>query len=136
MGVHTDVAGNVTETVGGAKVTGAIGDVVLDVGGNKTEKALGRVAVVKGDEAETVGGNRMVMIGGAIYDKVDGGQSVTAGAPATFIGAFQKFEAATAITFSCGASEVVIDGSGISITSPIVAFLSPKIQLTKKVSEA
>jgi len=136
MGVHLDVAGNVTESVGAAKATGAIGNVVLDVGGNKDETALGRVAVVKGDEAETVGGNRMVMIGGAIYDKVDGGQSVTAGGPATFIGAFQKFEAGTAITFTCGASEVVIDGSGVSITSPLVAILSPKIQLTKKVTEA
>jgi type VI secretion system secreted protein VgrG len=136
MGVNTEVGGNMTETVATAKVTGAIGDIVLDVGGNKTEMAMGRVAVVKGDEAETVGGNRMVMIGGAIYDKVDGGQSVTAGGPATFIGAFHKMEAATAITFSCGASEVVIDGSGVTITSPLIAFLSPKIQLTKKVTEA
>jgi type VI secretion system secreted protein VgrG len=136
MGVKTTVAGNMNETVGAAKVTGAVGNITLDVGGNKTETALGRVTVVKGDEAETIGGNRMVMIGGAIYDKVDGGQTVQAGGPATFIGAFQKFEASGGITFKCGASEVVVDDSGVTITSPAVAVLSPKIQLTKKVSQA
>ncbi len=136
MGVKTEVGGNMNETVGAAKVTGAIGDITLDVGGNKNETALGRVAVVKGDEAETIGGNRMVMIGGVIYDKVGGGQTVQAGGPATFIASFQKFEAAGAITFKCGASEMVVDDSGVTITSPMVAVLSPKIQLTKKVSQA
>lgn len=135
MGVHTEAAGNLTETVGGAKVTGAIGNITLDVGGNKTETALGRIAVVKGDEAETVTGNRMVMVGGAIFDKVGGGQTVTAGGPATFIGSFQKFDAATSITFKCGESEVVIDGSGVTIKGLAVAVLSPKIQLTKKVAQ-
>jgi len=97
--------------------------------------ALGRVTVVKGDEAETIGGNRMVMVGGVIYDKVGGNQTVTADAPATFIGSFQKFEAATSITFKCGDSEVLIDGSGVTIKALAVAILSPKIQLTKKVAQ-
>jgi type VI secretion system secreted protein VgrG len=44
-------------------------------------------------------------------------------------------EAASMIVLKCGASEVVIDDSGVSITSPLVAFLAPKIQLPKKVSE-
>lgn len=135
MGVHTEVAGNLNEKVGAAKVNGAIGNITLDVGGNKTETALGRVAVVKGDEAETVTGNRMVMVGGAVFDKVGGGQTVTAGGPATFIGALHKFDAATSITFKCGASEVVIDGSGVTIKGAAVAVLSPKIQLTKKVAQ-
>ena len=135
MGVHTEAAADLSETIGGAKVNGAIGNITLDVGGNKNENCLGRVAVVKGDEAESVGGNRMVMVGAAIFDKVDGGQTVTAGGPATFIGSFQKFEAKTSITFKCGSSEVVVDGSGVTIKGLAVAVLSPKIQLTKKVAQ-
>jgi len=135
MGIKTEAAGNLTETVGGAKVNGAIGNITIDVGGNKNENCLGRVAVVKGDEAESVGGNRMVMVGAAIFDKVGGSQTVTAGGPATFIASFQKFEAKTAITFKCGESEVVVDGSGVTIKGLAVAALSPKIQLTKKVAQ-
>jgi type VI secretion system secreted protein VgrG len=66
---------------------------------------------------------------------VAGGVAIEATAPATFIGAFQKLEAATAITLTCGASTVVIDGSGIAITSPIVTITAGKISLTKAVSE-
>ncbi len=89
----------------------------------------------KGGESEEVGGTKTTMVGGAIVDKLGGTHSITAQGPATFIGAFHKMEASGAITFKCGASEVVIDGSGISIKSPLVAILAPKIQLPKKVSE-
>jgi len=75
------------------------------------------------------------MVGGAIIDKLDGSQEITAGGPATFVGAFHKIEAGESIVFKCGASEVVIAADGISITSPIVAFLAPKIHLPNKVTE-
>ena len=75
------------------------------------------------------------MVGGAIVDKLSGSHAIQAGGPATFIGAFHKVEAAGKIVFKCGASELVVDSSGVTITSPIVAFLAPKIQLPKKVSE-
>lgn len=136
MGIHTQVGGSMTESVGAAKATGAVGDITTNVGGSKTDQALGFVHYAKGDEAESIGASRTMMVGGVVYDKVSGGKNVQAGAPATFIGAFHKIEAATSITLKCGASEIVIDGSGVSITSPVVAFLAPKIQLAQDVDEA
>ncbi len=44
------------------------------------------------------------MIGGAVLEKIAGSHNITAGAPATFVGAFHKIEAGTAITLKCGAS--------------------------------
>ena len=136
MGVHTTVSGTMTESVSAAKVTGAIGDITTNVAGAKTDKALGFVHFAKGDQAESIAAGRQAMVTGLIYDKITGSRNTKAGAPATFIGAFHKIEAGTSITLKCGESEVVIDGSGIAITSPMVAFLSPKIQLTKDVDEA
>ena len=89
----------------------------------------------KGGEQETVKGPRTTMVGGAIVDKLKGSHQVTADAPATFIGAFHKLEASEAITLKCGASEVVIDGSGITITSALTTILASKIHLPKKVTE-
>ncbi len=136
MGVHTEVAGDVTEKVGGARVTGAIGHIATTIAGDKTEKAVGTVAVVKGDEAETIGGNHMALVGGAVLDKVSGGYSVSAGGPASFIGAFHKIDASGSITFKAGDSELVIDSSGVTIKGTLVSILASKIQLTKKVTEA
>jgi type VI secretion system secreted protein VgrG len=75
------------------------------------------------------------MVGGAIVDKLKGSHAVQAGGPATFIGAFQKMEAKTSITLKCGGSEVVIDGSGITVKGALVAMLAPKIHLPKNVTE-
>jgi len=74
-------------------------------------------------------------VGGAIVDKLKGSHQVEAGGPATFIGAFHKMEAKGAITLKCGASEVVIDKSGVTVTSPMVTFMAGKIHLPKDVSE-
>ena len=76
-----------------------------------------------------------VVVGGAIVDKHKGSHEIEAGGPATFIGAFHKLDAKGAITLKCGASEVVLDGSGLTITSPALAIAGSKIQLTKKVGE-
>ncbi|NUP06744.1 MAG: type VI secretion system tip protein VgrG [Polyangiaceae bacterium] len=134
-GITSDVGGNVTETIGLAKVTGTFGATNETTAGNKTVNALGQIVFAKAGESENAGGNATNMVGGLVYDNIKGSYSVEGGGPATFIGAFHKWEAATSITFKAGASEVVIDGSGVTITSPIVAVLSSKIQLTKSVSQ-
>ena len=93
------------------------------------------VVLSKADETEKVSGAKKTMVGGAILEKVAGGYSVTAGGPASFVGAFHKLEAATSITLKCGGSEIVIDASGITIKSLMVTFAAPKITLTEDVSE-
>jgi type VI secretion system secreted protein VgrG len=93
------------------------------------------VIITKADETEKVTGSKTTMVGGAILEKIGGGHSITAGAPATFVGAFHKIEAGTSITLKCGASEVVIDGSGIAMTSPLVTITAGKISMTKAVAE-
>ena len=132
---HDEIAGNLTETIGLAKLTAALADQSVSIGGNKTLTALGRLTYTKGDESDAASGAVTNMIGGLVYDKVKGGYNITAGAPATFIGAFHKLEAKTAITLSCGASKVVIDGSGVTIESPIITITCGKITMTKSVAE-
>ncbi|MEO5726408.1 MAG: type VI secretion system tip protein TssI/VgrG, partial [Byssovorax sp.] len=134
-GVNNEIAGSVKETVGTAKVEMILGNRTETVGGSKTETALGLVIITKGDETEKVTGAKTTMVGGAILEKIGGGHSITAGAPATFIGAFHKIEAGTSITLKCGASEVVIDGSGIAMSSPLVTITAGKVSMTKAVSE-
>jgi type VI secretion system secreted protein VgrG len=134
-GVNNEIAGNVKETVGTAKIEMVLGNRTETVGGSKTESALGLVIITKGDETEKVTGAKTSMVGGAILEKIGGNHSITAGSPATFIGAFHKIEAGTSITLKCGASEVVIDGSGIAMTSPLVTITAGKVSMTKSVSE-
>ena len=134
-GVNTNVTGNLTQSVGAAHIEMALGNRAEEIGGSKTENSLGLVIITKGDETETVTGAKTAMVGGAILEKIAGGHSVTAGAPATFIGAFHKIEAASSITLSCGASTVTIDGGGISLVSPLVTITAGKVTLAKSVSE-
>jgi type VI secretion system secreted protein VgrG len=134
-GIDTDVAGSMTQNAGAAHVEVVVGDRAESAGGSKTETALGLVVLSKGGESETVGGAKTCMVGGAIVDKLKGSHQVEASAPATFIGAFHKMEAKGTITFKCGASEVVIDGSGISVTSPMISVMGSKIHLPKDVAE-
>lgn len=133
--IDTNINGSMTESVGAATVQIAVGNYAESVGGSKTESALGLVVLAKGDETEQAGGSMTKMVGGAIFDKVKGGISITAGGPATFIGAFHKIEAANSITLSCGASTVTIDGGGITIASPIVTITAGKVTLKGAVSE-
>jgi type VI secretion system secreted protein VgrG len=133
--VETNVGGDMTQTIGAARVEMALGNRSESVGGNKTEAALGLVIVAKGDENETVSGATTRLVGGAVLEKIGGNRVIEAGASATFIGAFHKVDAGTSITFKCGASEVVVDGGGVRITSPVITITAAKIALTKSVSE-
>jgi type VI secretion system secreted protein VgrG len=121
--------------VGAAQAEIVIGSRAETVGGNKDEKAIGLVVLSKAGESEKVGGSKTTMVGGLIYDKLKGSHQIEAGGPATFIGAFHKIEAKTKITFKCGASSVVVDGSGFTVLAPLVTVLAAKIQLPKKVAE-
>ena len=134
-GIKTEVGGNLDQTIGLAKLSAAWGDMASTITGDKTVKSLGQIIYSKADETEATDADVMTMVGGLIYDKVAGGVAIEAGGPATFVGAFHKMEAGTAITLTCGASTVVIDGSGVAITSPLVTITAGKIQLTKAVSE-
>jgi type VI secretion system secreted protein VgrG len=134
-GVHNEITGDVKEDVGAAKIEMVLGNRTETVGGAKTETALGLVIITKADETEKVTGSKTTMVGGAILEKIGGGHSITAGAPATFVGAFHKIEAATSITLKCGASEVVIDASGVAMSSPLVTITAGKVSMTKAVSE-
>ncbi|WP_437759405.1 type VI secretion system Vgr family protein [Sorangium sp. So ce1389] len=133
--IDNNVTGKKTIDVGAATVQVAFGSYSESVTGSKNEKATGLVVLSNAGESETVTGSRTAMVGGAVVDKLKGSHVVQAVGPATFIGAFHKVEAKGAIVFKCGGSEVVIDGGGVTISSPLVAFLAPKIQLPKKVSE-
>jgi type VI secretion system secreted protein VgrG len=133
--IDTNVKADKKIDVGAATVQLAIGSYAESARGQKTESALGLVVLSKGGESEQVTGSKTTMVGGAIVDKLKGSHVIEARGPATFIGAFHKIEAKESITFKCGASEVVIDGSGVTVKAPIVAILAPKIQLPSKVSE-
>ncbi len=61
-GVGLNVNGNVTDTIGAARVEMALGNRAEEIGGSKTETALGLVIITKGDETETVGAARTAMI--------------------------------------------------------------------------
>lgn len=134
-GVHTNVSGNMKQTIGAARLEMVLGNRAEEIGGSKDETSIGLIIVSRAGESEAVSGSLTRMVGGAILEKIGGGQTVQAGAPATFIGAFHKIEAGTSITLKCGASEVVIDGSGIAMTSPIVTITAGKVSMTKAVAE-
>jgi len=135
-GINTNVTKTTTETVAVAKIEAAMKDYAESVEGSKTETAIGGLLVyTKGDESEHVGGSKTTMVGGAIIDKIKGGHSIEAKAPATFVAAFHKVEAKQKITFKCGPSEIVIDGSGIVVTSPMIMVTAGKIELPKAATE-
>jgi type VI secretion system secreted protein VgrG len=53
-----------------------------------------------------------------------------------FVGAFHQVDASASIVFKCGPSEVVIDGGGISIQSPLVTITASNVKLKGDVSQA
>jgi type VI secretion system secreted protein VgrG len=135
-GIHTTINGARTMKIGAAHIELVGGTRAETCVVNKTEKAVGLIVVSGGAESETVGGSRTTMVGGAILEKIGASCTITAAGKAMFIGAFHKIDAATAIVFKCGGSEVVIDGSGVTIKGALVTISAPTVQHTKAVSEA
>lgn len=134
-GINTNVAGAMTQSVGAAKVEMIFKDYSEAVAAAKTETEVALIVVAKEDETESAGAMKSEMVGGAIAEKIGGNHTISAGAMATFIGALHKIDAKGKITFKCGASSVVVDGSGITITSPMVMITAGKIQIPKKTTE-
>jgi type VI secretion system secreted protein VgrG len=135
-GIHTTIKAARTHKIGAARVELVGGTRAESCTVDKTEKAVGLVVISKAPESETVGGARTTMVGGAILEKIGGSHSVSATGKAIFVGAFHKIDASGSITFKCGDSEVVINGSGIAIKSKLVTITAPNVTLTKAVSEA
>ena len=134
-GVNTNVAISQTQTVGAAYVELVLGDHAESTEAMKSETQLGYVVVTKGDETEEVD-LLTTMVGGAVINLIKGDHSVSAGAPATFIGAFHKLQGKTSVTFKCGAAEVVIDGGGVTLEAPMLMLMAGKVQHTKQVADA
>lgn len=118
--INLNVAVGRSETIGAAHLEATLADRSESVEGAKSEIQPGLIIVSLADDTETTKGPRNNLVGGAVLEKIKGSYSVEAAAPATFIGAMHKMSASTSITLQVGASKVVIDGSGITIESPIV----------------
>jgi type VI secretion system secreted protein VgrG len=131
----TNVTANMTQTVGAAHVELILGDRAESTEGMKTESSLGLIVLSKGDESETVHAMRSAMIGGARFEQVDGNREVSSDAMVSLVGAMHKIEAETKLTFSCGASSIVVDNSGITLTSPMIDFMGASITLEKDVND-
>lgn len=135
-GIHTMVTGARTQSIGAAHIELVGGTRAESCLANKTEQAAGLVVVSSGAEAEMVAGDRSTMVGGAILEKIGDACVLQAGGKIVLAGAFHKVDAADAIVFKCGSSEVVIDGAGITIKASAVTITAPTIVLTQAVSEA
>ena len=134
-GMNLNVSGSMTQSVGAALVELMAKDHAESAEGAKTETQAGLVVLSKGGESETASAAMNTLVGGAILEKIDGDYSVQAAGAATFIGAFHKVDAKGKITFKCGASTVVVDGSGIAITSPLITVTGASLQITKSVND-
>jgi type VI secretion system secreted protein VgrG len=134
-GINTNVTGLMNQNVGAAHVELVMGTRAESVEGPKTESAVGLLVLSKGGESEHVKGTKTTMVGGAIIDLVKGGHVVQAGAQATFVGAFHKMQAKSAIVFKCGGSQVVINNAGVTIKSAMISITAGKIQIPKAVTE-
>jgi len=153
------VTGPHTETVGSLKMTGALGAINLNVAvgriqsvgaahleatladrsesveGAKAETAVGLIVVSLADDTETTKAVRGNVVGGAMLEKTKGNHSITDDVAASFVGAMHKLSANSKITLKVGASSVVIDGSGVTVESPIVMLTGATIKHTKNVAD-
>lgn len=133
--INLNVAVARTETVGAAHLEATLADRAESVEGAKAETAVGLIVVSLADDTETTKAARSNVVGGAMLEKTKGNHSVTDDVAATFVGAMHKLSANTKITFKVGASSVVIDGSGVTVESPIVTLTGATIKHTKNVAD-
>jgi type VI secretion system secreted protein VgrG len=133
--INQNVAVGRSETVGAAHLEATLADRSESVEGAKSEMSVGLIVVSLADDTETVKAARGNLVGGAMLEKVKGNYSVTDDVAASFIGAMHKLSANTKLTLKVGASSVVIDGSGVTIQSPMVMLTGATISHTKKVAD-
>jgi len=133
--VNRNIGGSMTETVGAATIEVIKGSRAESVEGASSEMEPAMVIVTKGDEIETVHGAKQFNVGGAVIEQVGGNYTIEAAAALTMIGAMHNMKAKSKITLKCGASSVIVDGSGITIEAPIVNVLGSSVTATKAVSD-
>jgi type VI secretion system secreted protein VgrG len=133
--ILTNVTGNMTQSAGAAHVELILGNRAESTEAAKTETSAGLIVISRSDESETVKTMRSAMIGGARVESVKGNRSIESSSMVSLVGAMHKVEAKTKLTFKCGASSIVVDGSGITITSPLVDFTAAAITLKKDVAD-
>lgn len=133
--ILTNVKVNMTQTVGAAHVELVLGNRAESTQGPKTETSAGLLVISRSDESENVKTMRSAMIGGARVESVKGNRSIESATMVSLVGAMHKVEAKTKLTFKCGASSIVVDGSGVTVTSPIVDVTAASITLKKDVAD-
>jgi type VI secretion system secreted protein VgrG len=152
------VKGAHTEKAGGNRITAAAGSIMVNAKSESESIGAALVEIIKGDRAESVegassetepalvmvvGGNSSqvikgalnTMAGGAVMETIGGNRTVEAKSSVNLIGATHALDAQTKITFKCGASSIVIDGSGITIQSAMVSIDGSSITLPKNVND-
>jgi type VI secretion system secreted protein VgrG len=133
--INQNVAVGRSESVGAAHLEATLSDRSESVEGAKSEMSVGLIVVSLADDTESVKGVRGNLVGGAMLEKTKGNHSVTDDIAASFIGAMHKLSAKTKLTLKVGASSVVIDGSGVTIESPLVMLTGATISHTKNVAD-
>lgn len=130
-----NIKGTMTEDVGAAHIELIAGDRAESVEAASSETEPGLVVVAKGGEAHTVQGAQQLNIGGALMEDVQGDYSIEAGISASLIGSLCDIKAKGKITIQCGASSLVIDGSGVTIQTPTLNLSGSAAKATKAVSD-
>lgn len=133
--VATNVVGSLTRNTSAAHVVMGLNDYAEAVEGAKTETELGLVVVSQGGESETVEAALSRIVGGAIVQDIKQDHIISSNSAATFVGTFHQLKAKTKLTLQCGASSIVLDGGGMTITSPLVAITAGTLQLKKSVTD-
>jgi type VI secretion system secreted protein VgrG len=133
--VNRNIKATMKDTVGAAVIEVIKGSRAESVEGASSETEPALVLVTKGDDVETVHGARQLTVGGAVVEQVGGNYTIEATAPLSWVGAMYDVKAKSKITFKCGASSVVVDGSGITIEAPIVNLTASGVKATKAVAD-
>ncbi|HSC89707.1 MAG TPA: type VI secretion system tip protein TssI/VgrG [Polyangiaceae bacterium] len=133
--ISVNVKTTISETVGAAHVEVIGADRAESVEGASSETEAGLVIVAKGGENLTVHGACQISVGGAIQETVNGDYSIESDVSISLIGAMHDYKAKGKITITCGASSLVVDGAGVSLTSPVVNLSGSSVQVTGSVSD-
>jgi len=133
--INLNVAVGRIQSVGAAHLEATLADRSESVEGAKAETAVGLIVVSLADDTETTKAVRGNVVGGAMLEKTKGNHSITDDVAASFVGAMHKLSANSKITLKVGASSVVIDGSGVTVESPIVMLTGATIKHTKNVAD-
>lgn len=133
--VQVNVKTSMSETVGAAHVEVVGGTRAESCEGASSETEPGLVIVAKGGENLTVHGACQISVGGAIQESVNGDYSIESPLAVLMVGSMCDLKAKGKITLKVGASSLVVDGSGVTIQSPIVNISGSAVTATQSVSD-